>query len=224
MATLDFLVLAVYMAGMLAVGFRTRRKAVNQEQFLLAGRSVGLLLYSGTLAAIIIGGGAAVGGVRLGYTYGLSGMWLVAMYGAGMIVMGLVLVPRILKLERFTIAEILERCFGVRARVAGGVVMGCYDFMIVVVSILAVGAVTEVIVGIPRTTAILVCSGVMIAYSVLGGMWALTVTDIVQFIIKTVGILFILLPAAMVRAGGLSHMYQALPSGFFSIGHIGWDR
>jgi SSS family solute:Na+ symporter len=224
MATLDFLVLAVYMAGMLAVGFWTQRKAVNQEQFLLAGRSVGPVLYSGTLAAIIIGGGATVGGVKLGYTYGLSGMWLVAMYGAGMIVMGLVLVPRILKLELFTISEILQRRYGVRARVAGGVVMGCYDFMIVVVSILAVGAVTEVIVGIPRTSAILVCSGVMVAYSVLGGMWALTVTDIVQFIIKTVGFLLILLPAAIMRAGGLSHMREALPGGFFSIGHIGWDR
>src|SRR2546430_13429503 len=51
-------------------------------------------------AAIIIGGGATIGGVKLGYTYGISGMWLVSMYGLGMIVMGVVLVPRILKLRR----------------------------------------------------------------------------------------------------------------------------
>jgi solute:Na+ symporter, SSS family len=224
MATLDLLVLAAYMAGMVAVGFWTQRKAVNQEEFLVAGRSVGPVLYSGTLAAIIIGGGATVGGVKLGYTYGLSGMWLVSMYGVGMIVMGLVLVPRILKLKLYTIPEILQRRYGVAVRVAGGVVMGCYDFMIVVVSILAVGAVTEVIVGIPRTPTILLCSAVMIAYSVLGGMWALTVTDIVQFIIKTVGFLMILLPAAILRAGGLDHMRQTLPSGFFSLNHIGWDK
>jgi solute:Na+ symporter, SSS family len=210
MATLDLLVLAAYMAGMVAVGFWTQRKAVNQEEFLVAGRSVGPVLYSGTLAAIIIGGGATVGGVKLGYTYGLSGMWLVSMYGVGMIVMGLVLVPRILKLKLYTIPEILQRRYGVAVRVAGGVVMGCYDFMIVVVSILAVGAVTEVIVGIPRTPTILLCSAVMIAYSVLGGMWALTVTDIVQFIIKTVGFLMILLPAAILRAGGLDQFPHCL--------------
>src|SRR5256885_5658127 len=70
---------------MVAVGFWTQRKATNQEQFLVAGRSVGPLLYSGTLAAIIIGGGATIGGVKLGYTYGISGMWLVSMYGLGMI-------------------------------------------------------------------------------------------------------------------------------------------
>jgi len=151
-------------------------------------------------------------------------MWLVSMYGVGMIVMGLVLVPRILQMKLYTIAEILQRRYGTSARVAGGAVMGCYDFMIVVVSILAVGAVTEVIVGIPRTPAIVLCSAVMIAYCVLGGMWALTVTDIVQFIIKTIGFLLILLPATIFRAGGLHHMQQALPSGFFSMSHIGWDK
>src|SRR2546430_14247508 len=155
-------------------------------------------------AAIIIGGGATVGGIKLGYTYGISGMWLVSMYGLGMIVMGVVLVPRILKLKLYTIPEILQRRYGKSARVAGGIVMGCYDFMIVVVATMAIGAVAEVMVGVSRTQAILLCSAVMIGYSVLGGMWALTATDIVQFAIKTVGILFILLPFAIIRAGGLA--------------------
>src|SRR3954465_996672 len=105
---------------MVAVGLWTRRKAVNQEEFLVAGRSVGPLLYSGTLAAIIIGGGATVGGVKLGYTYGLSGMWLVSMYGVGLIVMGLVLVPRILKLKLYTIPEILARPSGPSPPAPGG--------------------------------------------------------------------------------------------------------
>jgi solute:Na+ symporter, SSS family len=224
MASLDLLIVAVYMAAMVAIGFWAQRKAINQEEFLVAGRSVGPLLYSGTLAAIIIGGGATVGGIKLGYTYGMSGMWLVSMYGLGMIVMGVLLVPRILKLKLYTIPEILQRRYGRSARVAGGIVMGCYDFMIVVVATTAVGAVAEVMVGISRTEAIVACSAVMIGYSVLGGMWALTATDIVQFAIKTVGILFLLLPLAIMRAGGLGHMQDELPAGFFSMAHIGWNK
>jgi len=224
MASLDLVIIAAYMVGMVAVGFWTQRKATNQEQFLVAGRSVGPLLYSGTLAAIIIGGGATIGGVKLGYTYGISGMWLVSMYGLGMIVMGVVLVPRILKLRLYTIPELLQRRYGASARIAGGIVMGCYDFMIVVVATIAIGAIAEVMVGVSRTQAILLCSAVMIGYSVLGGMWALTATDIVQFAIKTVGILFILLPFAIIRAGGLAGMQQELPTGFFSMSHIGWDK
>ncbi|MGP8164986.1 MAG: sodium:solute symporter [Steroidobacteraceae bacterium] len=221
MVTLDLLVLAAYLIGILAVGIWSQRKATTQEDFLVAGRSVGPLLYSGTLAAIILGGGSTVGGVKLGYQYGISGMWLVFMYGLGMIVMGVVLVPRILDLKLYTIPELLERRHSVAARIAGGIVMAAYDLMIVVTGTIAVGAVMEVIVGIPRTPAILMSSAVMVAYSVFGGMWALTATDIVQFVIKTVGILLVLLPAAILHAGGLTGMHERLPPGFFSLTHIG---
>jgi SSS family solute:Na+ symporter len=134
------------------------------------------------------------------------------------------LVPRILKLKLYTIPELLQRRYGKSARVAGGIVMGCYDFMIVVVATMAIGAVAEVMVGISRTQAILLCSAVMVGYSVLGGMWALTATDIVQFAIKTVGILFVLLPLAIMRAGGIAGMQHQLPAGFFSMSHIGWPK
>lgn len=224
MAPLDLMIVTVYMAAMVVIGFLTRRRASNQEEFLVAGRSVGPLLYSGTLAAIIIGGGATVGGVKLGYIYGISGLWFVSMYGLGLMVMGVFLVPRILTLRLYTILELLERHYGRGTRIAGGIVMGCYDFMIVVVATTAIGAVAEVMAGISRTQAILLCSTVMVGYSVLGGMWALTVTDIVQFAIKTVGILFVLLPLAVLRAGGFSRMHEQLPAGFFSLTHIGWAK
>jgi SSS family solute:Na+ symporter len=223
-STLDVVIVVAYMVGMVAIGFWTQRRATSQEQFLVAGRSVGPVLYTGTLAAVIIGGGATVGGVKLGYTYGLSGMWLVSMYGFGMIVMGVFLVPRILALRLFTIPELLERRYGRAARVAGGIVMGSYDFMIVVVATISVGAVAEVVIGVPRTEAILLCSAVMIGYSVMGGMWALTATDIVQFVIKTVGFIGVLLPLAILNAGGLQAMRAELPSGFFSLSHIGWGK
>jgi SSS family solute:Na+ symporter len=79
----------------------------------------------------------------------------------------------------------------------------------------------EVILGMPRTQAIILSSMVMVAYSVLGGMWSLTITDIVQFVIKTVGILFVLLPASIIHAGGFSGMVAKLPAGFLDLGHIG---
>ncbi len=221
MLTLDLIVMMAYMAGILAAGIWAKRKVTSQEQFLVAGRSVGPLLYAGTLAAIVLGGASTVGGVKLGYQYGLSGMWFVFMFGLGILVLSVVLVPRILDLNLYTVPELLERRYSASARVAGGIVMVAYDFMVAVTATIAVGAVMEVIVGIPRTQAIILSSAVMVAYSVFGGMWSLTVTDIVQFVIKTIGILFVLLPAAIFHAGGLSGMQQHLPAGFFSLTNIG---
>jgi SSS family solute:Na+ symporter len=223
-AKLDLLVVIAYMAGILGAGFWARRRATTQDQFLVAGRSVGPWLYSGTLAAIVLGGASTVGGVKLGYQYGISGMWFVFMLGLGIIVLSAVFVERILGLKLYTVPELLERRYSASARVVGGVVMVAYDLMVAVTATIAVGSVMEVIVGIPRTPAIFISSGVMVAYSVLGGMWSLTLTDIIQFVIKTVGILFILLPGAILHAGGLSAMHARLPAGFFSLTNIGTGK
>ena len=221
MVTIDFCVMAVYMLGILLTGFWAKRKITSQEEFLVAGRSVGLLLYAGTLAAIVLGGASTVGGVKLGYQYGLSGMWLVFMYGLGILVLSVFFVPKILNMNLVTVPELLGRRFSKRVRIAGGLVMAAYDFMVAVTATIAVGAVMEVIVGIPRTQAILLSSVVMVAYSVMGGMWSLTITDIVQFVIKTIGILFVLLPASILHAGGFAGMAARLPTGFLDFGHIG---
>jgi solute:Na+ symporter, SSS family len=224
MTSIDLLVVVIYLLGILAAGFWAQRKATTQEQFLVAGRSVGPWLYSGTLAAIILGGASTVGGVKLGYQFGVSGMWFVFMLGSGILALSLVLVRRILGLNLYTVPELLERRYSPAARIAGGVVMAGYDLMVSVTATIAVGSVMEVIVGIPRTPAILISSGVMVAYSVLGGMWSLTLTDIIQFVIKTVGIFFVLLPAAIWHAGGLSGMRAALPASYFSFTSIGTGK
>lgn len=224
MANIDLLVVVAYMAGIIAAGFWARRKATTQDQFLVAGRAVGPWLYSGTLAAIVLGGASTVGGVKLGYQYGISGMWFVFMLGLGIIVLSVVFVERILGLNLYTVPELLERRYSPFARIAGGVVMVAYDLMVAVTATIAVGSVMEVIVGIPRTPAILMSSAVMVLYSVLGGMWSLTLTDIIQFIIKTIGILFILLPGAIWHAGGLAAMRTQLPPEFFSLTHIGTSK
>jgi len=224
LAKLDLLIVAAYMIGIVAAGFWARRKADTQEQFLVAGRSVGPWLYSGTLAAIVLGGASTIGGVKLGYQYGISGMWFVFMLGLGILVLSAVLVERILGLKLYTVPELLERRYSAGARVAGGAVMVGYDLMVSVTATIAVGSVMEVIVGIPRTPAILISSLVMVGYSVLGGMWSLTLTDIIQFVIKTIGIFFILLPGAILHAGGLAHMHARLPPQFFSLTNIGPGR
>src|ERR1700684_1751936 len=223
-AKLDLLVVIAYMAGILGAGFWARRRATTQDQFLVAGRSVGPWLYSGTLAAIVLGGASTVGGVKLGYQYGISGMWFVFMLGLGIIVLSAVFVERILGLNLYTVPELLERRYSPYARIAGGVVMVAYDLMVAVTATIAVGSVMEVIVGVPRTSAILISSAVMVLYSVLGGMWSLTLTDIIQFVIKTVGIFFILLPGAIHHAGGFAGMHAHLPPDFFSMTHIGGGR
>jgi SSS family solute:Na+ symporter len=95
--------------------------------------------------------------------------------------------------------------------------------MIAVTSTIAIGTVFNVVLPLSSSVAILVAGGLVVAYSVAGGMWSITLTDIIQFCIMTVGIFFLLLPLSISAAGGLSGMQEALPDSYFDITAIGWQ-
>ncbi|MBP3864765.1 MAG: sodium:solute symporter, partial [Pseudomonas sp.] len=109
------------------------------------------------------------------------------------------------------------------ARQASAVIMLAYALMIGVTSILAIGTVLEVLFGLPFWISVLLGGGVVVIYSTVGGMWSLTLTDIVQFVIKTVGLMFVLLPICLYRVGGWDELVSKLPASNFSFTSIGWD-
>ena len=220
---LDISVVFIYAAGMLLLGWYGMRRARNQEDYLVAGRNLGPAFYMGTMAATVLGGAATVGTVRLGYVHGISGFWLCAALGAGIIVLNLFLAKPLLKLRIFTVTQILERRYTPMARQASAVVMFAYALMIAVVSTLASGTVLQVLFDLPFWVAILLSGGVVVVYSSIGGMWSLTLTDIVQFVIKTVGLMFVLLPICLYRVGGWDELVAKLPSSAFSLTTIGYD-
>ena len=86
---MDSLVVIIYLAAMVGFGIWGRYKAKNQDDFLVAGRRLGGWLYTGTMSAVVLGGASTIGGVGLGYTSGLSGMWLVFSIGLGIILLSL---------------------------------------------------------------------------------------------------------------------------------------
>jgi len=219
---LDIFVVLIYAAGMLVLGWYGMRKAKTHEDYLVAGRNLGPSLYMGTMAATVLGGASTVGTVRLGYVHGISGFWLCAALGAGIIALNLFLAKPLLKLRIFTVTQILEKRYNPMARQASAVIMLAYALMIGVTSILAIGTVMQVLFDLPFWVSVVLGGGVVV-YSTIGGMWSLTLTDIVQFVIKTVGLMFILLPICMYRVGGWDALVAKLPASSFSWTTIGWD-
>ncbi|MEG2133511.1 sodium:solute symporter [Pseudomonas sp.] len=220
---LDLFVVLIYAAGMLGLGWYGMRKAKTHEDYLVAGRNLGPSLYMGTMAATVLGGASTVGTVKLGYVYGISGFWLCAALGLGIIALNLFLAKPLLRLKIFTVTQVLEQRYNPMARQASAVIMLAYALMIAVTSTLAMGTVLQVLFELPFWTAILLGGGVVVVYSTVGGMWSLTLTDIVQFVIKTVGLMFILLPICLYRVGGWDELVAKLPASSFSLTTIGWD-
>ncbi|MGG4603746.1 sodium:solute symporter [Paenalcaligenes sp. Me131] len=221
--SIDLGVVILYALLILSFGWIGMRRIKNKDDFLVAGRNLGSGFYTGTMAATVLGGAATIGSVRLGYLYGISGLWLCATLGLGIMGLSWLLAKPLLRLRVYTVTQVLERYYSPATRNASAVIMLVYALMIGVTSTIATGTILAVIFDLPFITGIILGGGLVVLYATIGGMWSLTLTDMIQFIIMTVGLVFILLPASVYNAGGWSAMTQQLPDAFFSFSNIGYD-
>src|SRR6476469_4849683 len=218
---MDIAVVVIYLVGMIAFGFWGKRRATTQSDFLVAGRRLGPMLYSGTMAAIVLGGASTIGGVGLGYEYGISGMWLVFAIGTGILALSLLFAGRTQRLRVYTVSQMLELRYGPGSSVLSGIVMWGYTLMLSVTSTIAYSTIFGALFDIGKVPAIILGGSVVIIYSTLGGMWSITLTDFVQFVVKTIGIFFILLPVAVIHAGGFGGLTEKLPASATSLPALG---
>jgi len=63
---------------------------------------------------------------------------------------------------------------------------------------------------------------IMLAYTMMGGLWAVVVTDFVQFVVMAVAVV-VLVPLSINRAGGLATFFNAAPEGFFQMTNSEYD-
>ncbi|MER7015711.1 sodium:solute symporter [Saccharopolyspora sp. NPDC000359] len=217
----DYVVIALYIAGMIGIGWVGLRLARTRSDYLVAGRRLGWFMYSGTMSAVVLGGASTIGGVGLGYAHGISGAWLVLTIGLGILALHAFFARRLVKLRVHTVSEMLDLRYGGSSTVIAGVVMWGYTLMLTVTSTLSFATVFHVLFGVSSAVGIAVGGSIVVLYSVLGGMWSITLTDIAQFVIKTIGILLVLLPMSLVAVGGPDGLAQRVPPDFLDFTSIG---
>ena len=221
---MNVLVIILYLVAMVVIGLWAARRATSATDYRVAGRRLGPGLYTSTMAAVVLGGASTVGGVGLGYQYGLSGMWLVVAIATGLAALSVFFAPRIQSLKVFTVSQMLQLRYGTRGGAgASSVVMLAYTLMISVTSTSAYAAIFSVLFPISRPWAVLLGGVVVIAYSVLGGMWSITLTDLMQFLFMTVGIFAVLLPFSLAAGGGWSGITERLDATYFHWGSMGLE-
>lgn len=218
---LNIAIVVLYLVAMLAFGWWGKSRTKNNSDYLVAGRRLGPFLYTGTMAAVVLGGASTVGGVGLGYKFGISGMWLVVAIGVGVLLLSLLFAPTLQKLKIYTVSQMLSLRYGAEATKMSGIVMLAYTIMISATSTGAYATIFMVLFGLDRWLAIAIGGVIVLIYSTIGGMWSITLADQVQFIIKTVGIFLLMLPFTWNAAGGLAGIKERVDASFFQWDGIG---
>ena len=224
MAGLDIGIVIAYFVILIGIGGYASKKTTNQKDFLIAGQRVGYLVTFACLCAVLLGGASTVGTAALGYQYGVSGMWLVTMLGLGLALVGVLLYKRIREVKVYTVAELLTRRFGPTAGILTAVVSAIYTMMTCAVQIIAMGTILQGLAGLDAGLSMAIVGAVVVLYTILGGMWAITLTDLIQFVLVVIGIMFIMLPFSINAAGGWSNVVANVPPEFFNLTNIGVDR
>lgn len=222
MEYINGVIVAAYLAAMLLFGWWGKSRTKNSSDYLVAGRRLGPFLYTGTMAAVVLGGASTVGGVGLGYKWGISGMWLVVAIGAGVILLSLAFAPTLQRLKVFTVSQMLTLRYGSKSATnTSGIVMLAYTLMLCATSTSAYATIFVVLFGWEKWLAIAIGGAIVVVYSTIGGMWSITLADQVQFVIKTVGIFCLMLPFALNAAGGMDGIRERVDAEFFSFTGIG---
>ena len=216
LSSLLALTVVAYAALMIAIGWWARGRVNTTEDFLVAGRQLPLLLAAPTLLATWFGAGTlltATDEVRAG------GLRMAALepIGAGvcLLLAGLLLAPKLWRMQLLTLGDFYRRRFGVRAERSAAVLMVPSYFGWIAAQYVALAGMLEISFGLPPSAGLVLVALVGIGYTLLGGMWSVTATDAIQLVLVIVG-LFALAWVVLAELGGpligLERIWTAMPA------------
>lgn len=229
MTSLDWIVVLIYVAGILAVGFVASRFVRNSSDMFRAGGESPWWLsgMSGYMTMFSAGTFVVWGGIA--YTRGMVAVAICMCYGVSALLVGYFIATHWKRLGVATPAEFIRLRYGGAAvqfyiwlNMAGrifGMAVALYALGVMLSALipLAEGHPLSASAGghLSPAWAVVLCGSIIIAYTVSGGLWAVLIVDAMQFVVLTLCVLFVA-PLILARAGGLGAFARGVPEGFLS--------
>ncbi|TVR30545.1 MAG: hypothetical protein EA404_12005 [Spirochaetaceae bacterium] len=183
-----------FFAILVVAGVHARRWVHDASDYLLAGREVSTVLNVFGVAAIGFAGSsvALVPGMAVLYGFWPALLNQLTFSIGGLMLYGVLFSPVIRRCGAQTLPEWLEVRFDRRVRlvVTIGTIIGLSGIM--ANNVVSIAAVVTGFLGIPSTVAISAIFALFLAFSFLGGFWAITFTDFIQLLLGLVAVPLIL--------------------------------
>ena len=218
-ATIDYIIIAIYLMGMIGVGVWFAKRHTDFDDFFLAGRSLTTPLLITTLISTYYGIDVLFGDSQLGFTNGVVAWFGYARPTYAFFLIAAFFLAQRLKEEDFkSLPDILDKYYGKNTRYVGAITSFIYSLP--ALSLYGFGMLGDVILGWEPIMGMLVLGGIALVYTLTGGFWAVVLTDSIQFLFMCV-VLALAVPFAMNFIGGFDKMIDILePSYFDTMGDL----
>ncbi|MCH2114702.1 MAG: Na+:solute symporter [Pirellulales bacterium] len=218
----DYVVLLCYLLGILVIGiaFSARNKtatdmftAGGQSPWWASGLSAFMTMFSAN--TFVVWGGIA-------YRLGLVAVAINLMYGVAALLVGYFVAGKWKALGVKTPAEFIQLRYGTAVLHFYTWTMTVFRMVTTAGALYALGRILVTLMPLadgnplqdPATGnlslywGIIIFSSIVVLYTMIGGLWAVLMTDVLQFIVLNLAVLFVI-PLVITRAGGVAAALDA---------------
>lgn len=207
--------IAVYLLSNVAVGAWAARRVTTSQDFVLAGRRLPLVLAASVTFATWFGSETIMGAPAMFVDGGIPAV-IEEPFGSALclFLVGAFFARPLYRLRITTFCDYFRLRFGRSAELLSAVMMIPSYFSWIAAQLVAIGIVLSVVTDVPREYCILFSATVVMLYTLLGGMWSISITDFFHnlIIIVALAVLAVLL---WNQIGGWQTIQQRTPPDFF---------
>ena len=199
----------LYIVGTLFIGLLASTLVKNSRDYILAGRNLPLYMATFVAFATWFGSETVLGASSVMAKDGLIGV-IEDPFGAALclILIGLFFAKPLYRMNLLTMGDFYRVIYGRNAEIVASVMMVFSYFGWIAAQMVAIGIILQLVLGIPKVFGIFLGFGVVLFYTFLGGMWAVSLTDFIQTIMIIVGLFVVLYEVSF----GFSNLIPVLAS------------
>jgi SSS family solute:Na+ symporter len=202
----DVLILVLYFALVVFIGFYAKGKANTSEDFFLAGREMTAWIAGLSFVSANLGSLELMGWAGAAYQYGILAMhwyWIGAI--PAMLFLGIVMMPFYYISKTHSVPGYLHLRFGEAARGLSAVSFALMTILMSGVNMFAMAVVMQTVLGWNITFSIWVGAGTVALYVMLGGLRSAIINEVLQFVLIWAGAAMIPI-LGLIEAGGWTNL------------------
>jgi solute:Na+ symporter, SSS family len=211
LAPVDYLILAIYFAFVLGIGWRLRKSVESSRDFLTSGRSVPVWITSLAFLAANLGAQEVIGMSASGAKYGIMTAhfyWIGAV--PAMLFVGIFMMPFYYGSRARSVPEYLKLRFDEKTRGLNAITFAVMTIFSSGISMYALGLLLRLVLGWSFTASVLLSAAIVLTYTLLGGLTSAIYNEVLQFFLIVLGFSPLAI-MAVAKAGGWAGMQSRLP-------------